>query len=711
MSKMRGTTILWGQFIAALIGAFLSIQGATQWVAFRLGYQEGLGEPVFELLGFPVYWTWKYWEWMYYYDFYAKSIFYEGSWFIYGGVIGIFLMVVFLSIRRARRNKNADTYGSARWADRKDMEKAGCINDRGIVFGETNDKQKSLLRHNGSEHCFVFAPTRSGKGVGIVIPTLLSWRGSVIVYDVKRENWDITAGFRKKFSNVLRFDPTSPSSVKFNPLLEIRKGINEVRDVQNIADILVDPDGSKDRMDHWEKTGHSLLVGVILHVLYAEEDKSLTGVANFISNPKWPFEKTLRYMLRCQHLGNKTHPVVAGAARELLNKSVNELSGVVSTAMSFLGLYRDPIIAQNTASSDFVIDDLVNYENPVSLYMVIPPSDAERTRPLVRLMLNQIGRRLTENLGSDGSKSKHQLLMLLDEFPTLGRLSFFETELAYMAGYGIRALMIAQSLNQIEAAYGANNSILDNSHIRITYGTLDERTAKRVSDMLGTATENKQQTNYAGHRLAPWLGHVMVSEQENPRALLTPGEVLQFPDDESLVLVGGVPPYRASKLYYYKDSRFIDKVNLPCPNSSEEQAEECTDLGTANHWNKLVAVNVLPDKAQANNTASQVATEDALMDGVALDNDPKYEKVLAQQQRLDLSEDDLPDEDQERLVSDDQSIEEKHEIDTAIREVADKESDQEIAQEQHQRGQRNRMMDRQRSIELSRDDSGGGLPL
>ena len=172
----------------------------------------------------------------------------------------------------------------------------------------------------------------------------------------------------------------------------------------------------------------------------------------------------------------------------------------------------------------------------------------------MRLILNQIGRRLTESLGAGTSSAKadpktktpkrHQLLMLLDEFPTLGRLTFFETELAYMAGYGIRALMIAQSLNQIEKAYGANNAILDNSHVRVTYGTLDDRTAKRISEMLGTATENRRQTNYAGHRLAPWLGHVMVSEQDSPRPLLTPGEVLQFPQDEALVMVGGYPPYR-----------------------------------------------------------------------------------------------------------------------------------------------------------------------
>ena len=158
-------------------------------------------------------------------------------------------------------------------------------------------------------------------------------------------------------------------------------------------------------MDHWEKTGHSLLVGAILHVLYAEPDKTLTGVAKFLSDPDRTFFKTLNHMLRCRHLGDRVHPVVASAARELLNKSENELSGVLSTAMSFLGLYRDPIISRNTAVSDFTIADLMNAKNPVSLYIVVPPSDADRTRPLIRLMLNQIGRRLTESMGQEVSRT------------------------------------------------------------------------------------------------------------------------------------------------------------------------------------------------------------------------------------------------------------------------------------------------------------------
>ena len=160
-------------------------------------------------------------------------------------------------------------------------------------------------------------------------------------------------------------------------------------------------------------------------------------------------------MMTTNHLGTRTeplvHPEVASIAREMLNKSENELSGVVSTAMSFLDLYRDPIVADNTSRCDWRIDDLKHAKRPVSLYLVVPPSDISRTKPLIRLILNQIGRRLTEKLpdAKTDTLHNHNLLLMLDEFPALGRLDFFETAMAFMAGYGIRAYLIDQSLNPV----------------------------------------------------------------------------------------------------------------------------------------------------------------------------------------------------------------------------------------------------------------------
>ncbi|MEE9328678.1 MAG: type IV secretory system conjugative DNA transfer family protein, partial [Parvularculaceae bacterium] len=296
---------------------------------------------------------------------------------------------------------------------------------------------------------------------------------------------------------------------------------------------------------------------------YAEEDKTLSGCARFLSDPARSFAAALRAMMTTAHLGKLgVHPIVAQAARELLNKSENERSGVLSTAISFLSLYRDPVIAKVTGHSDWSIEDLVEAERPLSLYLVVPPSDLSRTKPLIRLILNQIGRRLTEELPDP---ARRKLLLMLDEFPALGRLDFFESALAFMAGYGIRAYLIAQSLNQIEKAYGPNNSILDNCHIRIAFATNDERTAKRVSDALGTTTELRAQKNYTGHRLAPWLSHMMVSRQETQRALVTPGEVMQLPPTDQIVLVSGSPPVMAKKLRYFEDKNFTARVLPPAP--------------------------------------------------------------------------------------------------------------------------------------------------
>jgi type IV secretion system protein VirD4 len=163
---------------------------------------------------------------------------------------------------------------------------------------------------------------------------------------------------------------------------------------------------------------------------------------------------------------------------------------------------------------------------------------------------------------------------MLDEFPALGRLDFFETALAFMAGYGIRAYLIAQSLNQIVKAYGENNAILDNCHVRIAFAANDERTAKRISDALGTATELRAQRTYAGHRLAPWLGHVMVSRQETARPLLTPGEVMQLPQGEAIVLVSGLAPVRAQKLRHYEDTNFTARL-LPAPRLADGLYPDC----------------------------------------------------------------------------------------------------------------------------------------
>src|SRR5258708_1865424 len=633
---MSATKILWQQIIIVFAIVLVTMWAATQWVAWKLGYQSQLGQPWFELMpGVPVYLPPAFFWWWYAYDAYAPHVFVEGAYIAASGSFISIAVAIGMSVWRAREAKVAATYGSARWAAPAEIRAAGLAAPDGVVLGRF---EENYLRHDGPEHVLCFAPTRSGKGVGLVVPTLLTWPGSCIVHDIKGENWGLTSGFRARHGRVLLFDPTNTKSAAYNPLLEVRRGEWEVRDVQNVADVLVDPEGSLERRNHWEKTSHALLVGAILHVLYAEPDKTLAGVAGFLSDPKRPIETTLRAMMTTTHLGEAgPHPVIASAARELLNKSENERSGVLSTAMSFLGLYRDPVVADVTRHCEWRIRDLVESDRPTTLYLVVPPSDISRTKPLVRLILNQIGRRLTEDLHAKGRR--HRLLLMLDEFPALGRLDFFESALAFMAGYGLKSFLIAQSLNQIEKAYGANNSILDNCHVRVSFATNDERTAKRVSDALGTATEMRAMKNYAGHRLSPWLGHLMVSRQETARPLLTPGEVMQLPPADELVLVSGVPPILARKARYYEDPRLPERI-LPPPVLGEH-VRKATEM-MADDWRALP--HFTPAAARRTQ-GGQLVDADPANAGIRREPElPEHEEIVGSERAADREFDVLEDE-------------------------------------------------------------------
>lgn len=637
---MPATKILWGQILTVLLIVIGTTWCATQWTAWRLGFQPQLGSPWFDFAGQSVYPPPAFFWWWFFYDAYAPAVFLEGALIAASGSFVAIAVAIGMSVWRAREAKNAATYGSARWATQEEVLAEGMIGPDGVVLGKLDE---NYLRHDGPEHILCFAPTRSGKGVGLVVPSLLTWPGSAIVHDIKGENWELTAGWRSRFGRVLLFDPTNGASAAYNPLLEVRRGEWEVRDVQNVADVLVDPEGSLERRNHWEKTSHALLVGAILHVLYAENDKTLAGVANFLSDPQRPIETTLRTMMLTRHLGEGgPHPVVASAARELLNKSENERSGVLSTAMSFLGLYRDPVVARVTSRCDWRIADLVEGARPTTLYLVVPPSDISRTKPLIRLVLNQIGRRLTEDLHAKDQRQR--LLMMLDEFPALGRLDFFESALAFMAGYGIKSFLIAQSLNQIEKAYGPNNSILDNCHVRVSFATNDERTAKRVSDSLGTATEMRAMKNYAGHRLSPWLGHLMVSRQETARALLTPGEIMQLPPTDAVVMVSGLFPIRAKKVRYFADPRLAERVLSP------PEPEMAKGTSRADDWTGATVPAALEGSPLQSKPSADLQDEDSANGGIRRQPElPEYEDIAPartaqRDDEFDLDRDETDDE-------------------------------------------------------------------
>ncbi|MFG1437528.1 type IV secretory system conjugative DNA transfer family protein, partial [Xanthobacter sediminis] len=196
---MSATKILWGQILLVLAIVLATTWGATQFVAWRLGFQDQLGPPWFLLGPWPVYPPPAFFWWWYFYDAYAPAIFTEGAIIAASGGFLSIAAAIGLSVWRAREARRVETYGSARWAESDEIRAAGLLGPDGVVLGRHG---RGYLRHDGPEHVLCFAPTRSGKGVGLVVPSLLTWPGSAIVHDIKGENWQLTAGFRARHGRV-----------------------------------------------------------------------------------------------------------------------------------------------------------------------------------------------------------------------------------------------------------------------------------------------------------------------------------------------------------------------------------------------------------------------------------------------------------------------------------------------------------------------------
>jgi type IV secretion system protein VirD4 len=508
----------------------------------------------FSIAEIKVFAPWMWVKWFYLYGNRFQTIFIKTMWPIQ---ISIFVGIALAWISRflTKSKKPSIAHGSARWAREHDLIEAGLLAKHGVVLGQSQDSRR-LLCHDGPEHVLVIAPTRGGKGVGLVIPTLLSWQESAIIFDPKGENWQITSGYRATLGPCYCFEPTSPHSARFNPLMEIRKGALEVKDAQNIADIIVDPDGRLETRNHWQNAAHSLLVGTILFVIYEWPRKSLAGVVEFLTRPQHTFEQALEQM------ASSSHTVVTSIAQEMLNKHVEERSGVLSTAISLLAIFRDPLVAHATDAHDFSALSLKSLEAPVSLYLVLPPSDISRLRVLLRIILNQIGRVLTESQDDPRTKQR-RVLFLLDEFPALGKLEFFESALAYMAGYGLKAFLVCQSLNQLQKAYGERNSILDNCHVRVAFANNDDQTARRLSALLGEETAMKEQLSWSGNRFEMFLRNTSMSHVEYARPLLLPSEINRLPSHQEIILLNGAPPILANKVKYFSDKRFKNRLYPP----------------------------------------------------------------------------------------------------------------------------------------------------
>ncbi len=624
-----------GKLVPAL--AMLSLggglQAATQFFASDMRYQAVLGTHAghlyapWSILGWATKW----------YRYYPDAFLRAGSVGITVAGAGLLGLLVVRMVRANTSKPNDYLHGSARWAEQQDIEEAGLLprarkwheilrgrpqlSHGGVYVGAWLDAKGRLhyLRHDGPEHCLMYAPTRSGKGVGPVTMTLLSWPGSALVTDLKGELWAMTAGWRQQYAKnkVLRFEPADPNGDVFlNPMDGIRIDTGrEVGDAQNLATLIVDPDG-RGLETHWQKTSCALLVGVILHALYKARNEgtpaTLPQVDAMLSDPNRSVAELWMEMVTYGHVNGQNHPAVGSAARDMMDRPEEEAGSVLSTAKSYLALYRDPIVARAVSKSSFQIKDLMNHDSPVSLYIVTQPDDKARLRPLVRVIVNMIVRQLADRMEFERIVAgmpwwrrllswggfqqaaatsvrnkkvyKHRLLGMLDEFPSLGRLEILQESLAFVAGYGIKFYLICQDINQLksrEIGYGQDETITSNCHVQSAYPPNRVETAKHLSERTGITTIVKEQITTSGRRTSALLGQVSRTVQEVQRPLLTPDEAMRMPGPKKegdqiveagdmVVYVAGYPAIYGRQPLYFEDKIFVARAAVIQPARSDQ---------------------------------------------------------------------------------------------------------------------------------------------
>lgn len=506
-------------------------------------------------------------------------------------MLGTFLILIGITGGIILKRQKDNSYGTARWANLDDLDLLGVLKNKytdGVILGLAKGLFKEYkVIDNSNTHIALIAPTRAGKGVGIIIPTLLNWQSSSIVLDLKKENYVKTAGFREKIlkHKIIKFAPHDENSSSYNPLAQIRLRTKyEYVDAQIIADILTDPgEGEGKARDHWVTQASALLVALILHVCYEKTKKgevaSLGHVMDFFNDPSKPILERILELMKFNHsddpeffntiydssqnagINPGTHPIVSRTAAEIINKDPRESSGIISSCITAITLYKDPIIRKNTTAVDFKINDLMNDKTPVDLYVIIEAASISVLSPLIRILISQIIGILCPKMEDpDKMPHKHKLLLMLDEFPAFGKIPLLEKALAYIAGYGMKAVVIAQGINQLRQAYGDKNMILENCSTAVFYTpqATDKATAELISALLGKRTLKTQNKSFKALKLD--TGNI--SENKIARELLTPEEVMRYSDKKNLIFFKGKPTYRGIKVTYFNNPYFKDKAKI-----------------------------------------------------------------------------------------------------------------------------------------------------
>lgn len=540
----------------AAAGLVAGLQAASQFVGWTYAWSPALGP------GLPIgremrlYPPWSLVAWRDAIEAQSPKVWRASAWLAaLGSVGGLGLGLLIEAPAQTRRRD---------WGGLREARRAGLRSPYGCILGELRGR---LLATQDMRPSLVTGGTRSGKGRGHVVPTLLSWRQSVLVHDPKGELWSLSAGFRASLSHAFFFDPRSASSARWNPLAEITPGDGELAQVQRLVAILSDPGGVRDEEAIWDKAACEILEAVVLHVLYASDDaaKTLITVREMLAD----LDASAERMLRTEHIKGPNdvascHPFIAIAVKGYISMHDRFRTSVQGTARSYLKWLAGADVERALGTSDFSLSDLMCAERPVSLYVQLAPADTVALRPLVRLVFHAATQALTTRPHTDahGRAKRHRLLLAMDEFPLLGRLEFFEKSLRLMSGYGLKAMFVAQSLNDIVETYGQNNTILDNCHTFCAFSALDPLTQDKVSRLSGSGPH--VQVSHSGPRF-PDAGRRTISLSQTERPRLTPGDVGALSDRDQIIFTPGAPPILARKLRYDLREPFRSRARRPAP--------------------------------------------------------------------------------------------------------------------------------------------------
>jgi len=463
---------------------------------------------------------------------------------------GVWFLSLFLWEYKTRKTTK---FGEASFAGRKDIKRMGLYNRQGLVLGKAGGR---TLRFCDDGHLLTFAPTRSGKGVGCVIPNLLTHEGSVVVTDIKGENYAITHRHRERMSKVFAIAPFNQAinGARYNPLDFVRIGTPEdIDDAALIAEMLVPSEGAE---SFWDSEAKNLIGALVLFVAtdFSDRKRNLHNIWRLLMRDSEGFEELI---IEMQASG---HDAVRKAADGFSQKEERERSGVISTAQTRMKIWRSIRLAEATATSDFCMEDIKR--DIVSLYLVIPPELVSVYQPFMRLMVGLSVAAMTRV----GGYPKERIVFFLDEVSALGRMIPIEKGIGFLAGYGVSLWLFFQDMDQIKKTYPKWRSMIANCTIRQAFGVADAQTAAEISAMLGERTVKVESRGHSGEFFIPMKTKAQKSISETARPLLTLDQVLTMPHRRQVIFVRSYKPVYAVKVRYYEDPAYRgrhDEWNRP----------------------------------------------------------------------------------------------------------------------------------------------------